>query len=69
MPLPEAAAPIRPEVAVVAIHSLFISPVVPEDIARALHESNEPYRHAAYLLGWGPFDGSDWWHEVMDLIG
>jgi len=30
---------------------------------------NEPFRAAAYALGWGFADGTDWWDRVMDLIG
>jgi hypothetical protein len=30
---------------------------------------NEPYRAAAYALGYEPFDGSPWWSDVMDTIG
>lgn len=31
-------------------------------------KSPEPYRAAAYALGWEDLDGSDWWDEVMDFI-
>lgn len=31
-------------------------------------DASEPYRAAAYALGWGDKDGSIWWNEVMDAI-
>lgn len=33
-----------------------------------LHGSSEPYRAAAYRLGWSEHDGSPWWAATMDLI-
>ena len=30
---------------------------------------HEPYRMAAYALGWEALDGTTWWHRVMDEIG
>ncbi len=31
--------------------------------------SREPYRAAAYDLGWGFTDGTQWWNDVMSKIG
>lgn len=32
-------------------------------------KSPEPYREAAYALGWESLDGTPWWSKVMDFIG
>lgn len=52
------------EIAAAAIISLTMS----VSVTYEGKDGPEPYRAAAYALGWEPMDGTPWWDEVMDLI-
>lgn len=62
MPIQDDAPPARPDIAAAAI-------AIHQVAAELTCDSNEPYRTAAYLLGYAYLDGSEWWDSVMDRIG
>lgn len=58
-----------PYIAAVAIGGLLtlMHDLPPEDFQK-LTDTPEPYRCAAYMLGWGLADGTEWWVQVMDCM-
>lgn len=40
-----------------------------KELPKEVRNSPEPYRAAAYHLGWEEYDGTPWWGKVMDAIG
>lgn len=46
-----------------------VAAVAIKAVALLFKGSSEPYRAAAYALGWRHLDGTDWWHSVMEYIG
>ena len=61
-----AAAQPTPKDAAKQIEALFAKPK--KEWPREVRLSPEPYRAAAYHLGWEQYDGTPWWDKVMDIL-